>query len=346
MREQTGRPAAGSNADSRMSGARGGTRSVLITGATGVVGRRVVPALAALGHRVTAVGRSAEKRAWLEAQGARGVALDILDRKASRRVMEDAGVDVVLNLATHMPSSMRRMMVRWSWRENDRVRRDGSAALVDAALGAGVGVFVQESFAPIYEDGGEDWIDERWFVRPAAYNRSALDAERSAARFTERGGTGIVLRFAGFYGPDRFLHEMLAVVRRGWAPLPGPADAFWSSLAHDDAAAAVVAALRIGAGTYNVCDDVPVTRQEFARVLAEALGVPAPRQLPSWLSRLGGRTMELLSRSQRMSNAKLKAATGWAPRWRSVREGIPAAVAALNAGGSAAAPARAATRSA
>jgi nucleoside-diphosphate-sugar epimerase len=303
-------------------------RSVFVTGATGVIGRRVVPQLVALGHRVTAIGRGAEKRAWLETAGARAVALDLVDAGALQQAL--AGQDVVINLATHMPSSTFKMMLPWSWKENDRVRREGSAALADAALAAGVSRFIQESFAPVYEGGGERWIDETWPMRPAPYNRTVLDAERSAERFTAGGGTGLVLRFAAFYGPDPFLREMIGVVRRGWAPLPGPRGAYWSSVGHDDAAAAVVAALGIPAGIYNVCDDDPVTREEFADVMAAAARLQAkPRPMPRWMTALGGKTIELLSRSQRMSNRKLKGATGWAPSWSSVREGMPAAVNAL-----------------
>lgn len=296
---------------------------ILVTGATGVVGSHLVPMLVARGHRVTAVGRTPEKRARLESQGARAVALDLLDGAAARRAVE--GQDVVVNLATHMPSSTLRMMLPWAWKENDRVRREGSAALAEAARQAGVSRFIQESFAPVYEDGGDRWIDETWPVRPAPYNRTVLDAERSAMRFGEGGGTGIVLRFAGFYGPDAFLRDMLGVVRRGWAPLPGAAGAYWSSVAHEDAAAAVAAALDIPGGIYNVCDDEPLTRREFADVAALAIGAAPPRLMPGWLAAMGGKTMALLSRSQRMSNARLREASGWSPRWRSAREGLPVA---------------------
>jgi nucleoside-diphosphate-sugar epimerase len=179
----------------------------------------------------------------------------------------------------------------------------------------------------VYDDGGARWIDEQWPQRPAPYNRTVLDAERAAARFAAGGGAGVVLRFAGFYGPDPFLRDMLDVVRRGWAPLPGPAGAYWSSVSHDDAAAAVLAALDVPAGAYNVCDDEPLTRREWADALAQGAG--RPRLMPGWLAAVGGATMELLSRSQRMTNGKLKGASGWAPRWRSARAGLRAAVGAL-----------------
>jgi len=329
LTERCGRPPAEEGVGGGPDVTPPGGRSVFVTGATGVVGRRAVPLLVARGCRVTAVGRTPEKLAWLEAHGARATSVDLFDAEGLRRALAESGADSVLNLATHMPPSALRMMLPWSWRENDRVRREGSARLVDAALGAGVSRFVQESFAPIYEDAGAEWIDEGAPVRPAPYNRTVLDAERSASRFAEGGGVGVVLRFAGFYGPDPMLRTMMSVVRRGWAPLPGAVDAYWSSVSHDDAATAAVAALELPTGTYNVCDDEPLTRAEFAAAVALPLDAPAPRTMPGWMTRLGGSSVELLSRSQRMSNAKLRKASGWAPEWRSARVGIPVAVAAL-----------------
>ena len=109
---------------------------IFMTGATGVVGRRAVPLLVQQGHRVTAVGRTPEKRAALERMGAEPVALDLLDRSAAGRAV--GGHDAVVNLATHIPSSTK-MFFRASWRENDRVRREGSATLADAARQAVAG---------------------------------------------------------------------------------------------------------------------------------------------------------------------------------------------------------------
>jgi 2-alkyl-3-oxoalkanoate reductase len=301
---------------------------VIVTGATGVIGRRVVPALVRRGYQVTAVGRTPAARAALEGMGARAIALDLLDRRAAWRAL--AGQHVTVNLATHIPRSLPAMLLPWAWRENDRLRRDGAAALVAAALEAGVTRFVQESFAPVYADGGDRWIDEAWPQRPAPNNRTVLDAEAAAGRFTRAGGTGVVLRFAGFYGPDAFLRALLGMVRRGWSPLPGPPGAYWSSISQRDAAAAVVAALAVPEGTYNVSDEAPLTRREWGEALAAAAGLPPPRPAPAWLARLGGRRVEVLSRSQRISSARLRAASGWAPQDPSAREGLRAAVAALD----------------
>jgi nucleoside-diphosphate-sugar epimerase len=299
-------------------------KRIFVTGATGVVGMHALPRLIAQGHDITAIGRSDAKRRQLESIGARAIALDMFDEGASRAALE--GMNVVINLATHMPASAMTMMLPWSWKENDHVRREGSAALARAARSAGVTRFMQETFAPVYEDAGDRWIDESWPQRPAPYNRTTLDAERSAMRFSDEGGEGVVLRFAGFYGPDPMLHEMIGMMKKGMSPLPGSPSAYWSSIAHEDAASAVVALVSAPAGIYNVCDDTPLTRHEWTGALAAAAGVKQPRPMPKLLAALGGKSMELLSRSQRMSNRKLKAASGWAPKWPSAKEGLPKAV--------------------
>jgi 2-alkyl-3-oxoalkanoate reductase len=109
-------------------------------------------------------------------------------------------------------------------------------------------------------------------VKPSKYNRTVLDAERSAERFTRGGRQGIVLRFAAFYGPDSpQTQEMIKFARKGWAPLPGSPTSFFSSLSHDDAATAVLAALNAEAGTYNVVDDEPLRHHEYFESLAKYL---------------------------------------------------------------------------
>lgn len=298
---------------------------IFVTGATGVVGRRAVPLLVRAGHQVTGVARTPEKAAALEQAGAKAVAVDLFDAAALRAAI--AGHEAVINLATAVPKGMR-IMLPGSWRGMDRIRRDASALIADAALAGGVERLVQEAFAPVYEDGGDRWIDESWPLRPARYNRSVLDAERSAARFTQAGRTGVVLRFGFFYGPDPggATLDLVAAVRRGWAPWFGSPEGFLPALTHDDAATAVVAALGVPAGTYNVVDDEPLRRRECFGALAAALGVAPPRFLPAWMARLAGSMGETLARSLRISNRRFRDASGWAPRYPSAREGWPAVV--------------------
>lgn len=294
--------------------------NVLVTGATGVIGRRLVPLLLARGDAVTAVGRDASRLRALAQLGARTAALDIFDREAARRAME--GHDAVVNLATHVPPGMRGFLPG-AWRAMDHVRRDGSAALVDAAIAAGVGRFVQESFAPIYADAGDQWVTETSPVQPARYNRSTLDAERSAERFGRAGGVGVTLRFALLYGPgDAFTMQIVDAIRRGWMPVFGRREGWFAMVSHDDAASAAAAALAVPGGIYNVVDDEPLRRADFARLLATRLGAAPPRFLPAWIARLAPPVGETIARSLRLSNAKLKKASGWRPRYANSVEGI------------------------
>src|SRR6476619_7790456 len=170
---------------------------VFLTGATGVVGRRLVPLLLNAGHDVTAAVRSSVTRAELTTKGVRAIEVNLFDSGAVIRAV--AGQDVVVNLATHIPDPSR-MFLPWAWRENDRLRRVASAILVHASLASTVRRFVQESFAPIYPDNGSEWIDERVSLSPLGFNRSILDSEASAERFSQTGRAGIELRFGGFYG--------------------------------------------------------------------------------------------------------------------------------------------------
>ena len=298
---------------------------VFVTGATGVIGRRVIPQLVSAGHDVTAVARSAERGAALSKQGARPLQVDLFDPSAVRAAV--AGHDVVVNLATHIPPSSKAFFPS-SWRENHRIRREVSRNLVDAAFAAGASRMIQESFVGVYPDGGEQWITEELAPDPAPHARSALDAERQAQRFSESGGTGVVLRFALFYAHDAsYTIDTIASARKGIAATFGRHDGFVSSIHLDDAAAAVVSALKVPAGAYNVGDDEPLRRRAYFEALADALGARPLWLPPAWMAKLSGSVGETVGRSHRLSNAKLKQATGWAPRYRSVAEGWRSVVA-------------------
>lgn len=296
---------------------------IFITGASGVIGRRLVPQLVAGGHQVSAVARSPAKHNELETLGARPVSVDLFDGTSIAQSM--AGHDTAINLATHIPHSIAKTLLPGAWRENDKLRRITSSLLVNAAIAKGVARVIQESFAPVYAGQGDAWITEESALQPVRYNRTVIDAEQAAERFARSGGVGIVLRFAGFYGPDSTqLGDMLQSVRRGMLPLPGDPEAHFSFVSHDDAAAAVVAALSLPSGAYNVVDDDPVTRRVLGDTLATLLGVKQPRPVPKWITRLLGSIGELMSRSQRISNRKLREASDWRPRYPSIREGLRA----------------------
>ena len=294
---------------------------IFVAGATGVIGRRLVPLLVGAGADVTGVARSPEKKKQLEKQGARAAKLDLFDPAAVEAAV--AGHDVVINMATKIPSGMR-LFAPGAFNENIRIRTEASQNLASAAIAAGARRFIQESFSPAYPDRDDSWIDEEVAIDPPKYIESVSNAESAAAEFTRSGGAGVVLRFSMFYGPDSSLTlDMLNAVRNGFAPTFGGGSAYMSSIYTDDAASAVVAALSVPAGVYNVTDDVPLRRRDAFDLLAKAMRVRPPRIMPGWLTRAFGSIGETLGRSHRVSNAKLKNASGWTPGVPSLREGWP-----------------------
>jgi nucleoside-diphosphate-sugar epimerase len=298
---------------------------VFVAGATGVLGRRVLPLLVAGGHEVTGVARSPEKADLLRSLGASPATVDLFDAGAVKDAV--AGHEVVVNLATHIPPTTRAAMPG-AWRENERIRSTVPVHLVDAALATGAGRYVQEALAFIYADAGGEWVDEDAPVDGGSFNQGVHRAEEEAARFTAAGGTGVVLRFGLFHGPDSDQTlQAIALARKGMAMTLGPADAYLSIIEVHDAARAVVAALGAPAGIYNVVDDEPLTRRAYADALAAALGRTKPLRLPPQVAaKLGGSKTSLLARSERVRNARFKEATGWAPQHPSAREAWAAIV--------------------
>src|SRR5829696_1794055 len=180
-----------------------GMNEIVITGSTGVVGRRAVEA-------------------------------DVFDEAALRRVFE--GADAVVNLLTHIPTADR-MADPSAWEENDRLRTEASAAIARAAGAARVQRLVQESIAFVYADGGDAWLDEDAPVAGGGVTTSALTAERNARELFE--GDTVVLRFGLFIGPDSGSSRAALEAARGGASIAaGPSGAYRPTLWLDDAAAA------------------------------------------------------------------------------------------------------------
>ena len=281
---------------------------IVITGSTGVIGRRAVRALIAAGHRVTGVTRSARGRERLESLGASAVDADVFDEASLQRAFD--GADTVINLLTHVPSADR-MADPAAWAENDRVRTEASAAIARAAQAAGVKRLVQESIAFVYADGGDAWLDEDAPVAGGGVTTTALTAERNARELF--GGDTVVLRFGLFMGPDSGSAQAALEAAHGGASVAaGPPGAYRPTLWLDDAAAAIAAAVDVPAGTYNVADADPPTNAEIDAALAAVAGVEALRTRPPQDSPL--------ARSQRVSSRRLREASGWAPRMRAGTE--------------------------
>lgn len=300
---------------------------VFVAGGTGAIGGHAVRALVAVGHVVSALARSPEKAAALADQGAVPVAVSIFDRSALTAVF--AGHDAVVNLTSAIPP-MTQFMRTKAWEANDRVRTEGSAAIADAAVAAGVDRVVQESVSMLYPDRGAEWVDEDVPTDRYPMARANLAAEGNANRFTDSGRTGVVLRFGWFYGPGATHSEQfLALARRHITVQMGRPGGYVSSIHVADGGAAVAAALHAPAGTFNVVDDEPLTKRGYADALAAAAGKAPWARVPGRAALLLGDRSTSLTRSLRVSNRRFRTATSWAPAYPSAREGWTATTTAL-----------------
>ena len=308
--------------------------TIFFTGATGVLGRGAVPQLLDGGHVVRALARTDERAAVIAAAGAEPVVGDIYDVDDMKRAIADA--DTVVHVATRIPPFTRAWRAS-AWAENTKLRTAATRLLVDAALANGVARFVAESITFIYRDGGSAWIDEQSPIEASiAAMAPVIALESEVERFTAEGGTGVALRFGAFYGVDaRSTDELLRIAKWRLAPAFGDPEGYFSSIDTDDAARAVAASVRAPAGVYNVVDDVPLTRREYADAFAAAFDLGKLRMLPPWLLKLGGAAAEAMMRSQRVSHAAFTAATGWTPERPSAVEGWKAVAAARKRGFSA-----------
>ena len=295
---------------------------VFLTGGTGVVGRSLVPELVAAGHDVRAVCRREEAAVAVRSAGAEPVTVDLFDADAVADAV--VGSEAVLHLATNVPMMSKATRAK-GWDVHNRLRTEATRNLVVAARAAGAQRFVKESITFVYADAGDAWIDEDAPLIPdLGLLASTVDGEQSALDFASDGGVTVVLRFGLFYGGSRNRGTddalKLAKVRR--SAIAGSADAYMSSIHCDDVASAVIAALGVETGIYNVTDDAPVPRGEYLAAFADAFGIKAPKPTPTRLMKLaGGPAAAALTASQRVSNRKFRAATGWQPRYPDVAKG-------------------------
>lgn len=299
-----------------------------VTGGTGAIGREAVRALLHAGHTVRALARTDAKARWLAEQGATPVEVSLFDEDALTAAFD--GCQAVANLASALPATSQ-FIFPWAWRRNHQVRVDGSRAVVNAAIRAGVETVVQESVAMLYPDNGTAWITEETPPDRFSIAEANLAAESNAERFSAHGGNGVVLRFGWFYGPGaKHAEEFFALARHGLCVSMGPDDSYVSSIHVADAGRAVEAALTAQAGIYNVVDDTPLTKRQYADALAAAAERPARIRAPGRAARLLGDKTLGLRRSLRVSNQRFRAATDWTPQYASANEGWTATAAVLN----------------
>jgi nucleoside-diphosphate-sugar epimerase len=303
---------------------------VFVAGASGAIGTRLVPQLIDQGHEVIGTFRSPGHDQRVRALGAEPVVLDLLDPAAVRRAVLAARPDAIIHQATALADVRFGRSLDRSFGPTNRLRTEGTDALLAAAREAGVARFVAQSFASYrYAREGGPVKTEADRLEP---DPPAMAAETNAAmRHLDEAVTaagGIALRYGGFYGADN--DGLVSPVRKRQFPIIGAGGGISSFIHLDDAAAATVLALEHdGAGLYNIVDDEPAPMSEWLPALAAALGAKPPRRVPLWLARLvAGKGMVMMAVGSRgASNSKAKRELGWTLRYPSWRQGFPAAYA-------------------
>ncbi len=305
---------------------------VFLAGATGAIGRRLVPQLVEAGHEVIAMTRSKEKLGKLYELGAEPVLCDVFDAGWLGPVVARGEPDAVINELTDLPQSLNPRKLKEYYAANNRVRREGIANLLSAARGAGVRRFLVQGAAYWYAPTGgavkaEEaplYLDAPAPIGPAVQTiKEVEDAVLSAD-----GIEGVVLRYGMFYGPGTWYAKDGDVgrqVRKRRYPMIGHGEGTFSFIHIDDAAAATVAALeRARPGVYNVVDEEPATAAEWMPLYAEALGAKRPLRVPAFLARMiaGDALVTWMLGLRGASNEKIKEELGWRPRYKSWRQGF------------------------
>ncbi|HEX6385535.1 MAG TPA: NAD(P)-dependent oxidoreductase [Anaerolineae bacterium] len=304
---------------------------VFIAGATGVLGRRVVDSLVADGYEVVGLSRSQQNTDWLSSHGALPRRGDLFNQEQISEITADC--DAILHLATAIPTGARPR--KRDWAMNDLIRREGTRALVGAALHNNCQLYVQQSITRIYGDHGAEWVDESTPLPEKQLDviQSAVDMEQIVQDAAAHGLPATILRLGIFYSHDSaHTQAMFQLMPRRSYPIVGAGGGYWSQLHVDDAAAAVCQVVKqpgacIGQ-TFNVCDNLPIQYGNLMAFVAETLNAPQPRRIPVWLARLllGNLTVGPLLASTRCRNECFKNQTGWQPKYPTYREGIPAEV--------------------
>ena len=305
---------------------------VFVAGASGAIGRRLVPQLIDAGHEVIGTHSSPASAELLRGLGANPLALDLLDPRAVRQAVRDSEPDAVVHQATALANMKFGRNFDRTFAMTNRLRTEGTDALLAAAREAEVGRFVAQSFASYRYAREGGWVkteDDPLDPSPPKHTRES----NAAMRHLEDAVTGagvIVLRYGGFYGAAN--DGLIEPVRKRQFPIVGDGSGIMSLVHLDDAAAATVLALdHDGPAIYNVVDDEPAPVREWLPVYAEALGAEPPRHVPRWLARLfaGEAAVVWGTEARGASNAKAKRELGWTLRYPTWRTGFAAAYATI-----------------
>jgi nucleoside-diphosphate-sugar epimerase len=307
--------------------------NVFIAGATGAVGRTLIPKLIAEGHTVTGTTRSEAKAASLRDLGADAVLMDGLDRDSVMAAVTAAKPDAIVHQMTALSGDFDFRDVDKTFAMTNRLRTEGTEHLLAAAQAVGARRFIAQSYAgwPNAQTGGPvkaetDPLDPD----PPRGIRETHAAIRRVESLTTAAG-GIVLRYGGFYGPGTGLApggDQLELVRKRKFPLIGDGGGIWSFAHTEDVATGTIAALDRGreGEIYNIVDDDPAPVREWLPMLARSIGAKPPRHIPAWLARrlASPAAVMMMTTARGASNAKAKGELDWTPAWPSWREGFAA----------------------
>jgi nucleoside-diphosphate-sugar epimerase len=302
---------------------------VFVTGATGALGRHLVPGLIAAGHEVTATTRTSAKVAQLREAGAEPVVLDGLDREAVIAAVLAASPEVIVHEMTALADMRSLRNMDRVFAATNELRTRGTDNLLAAAERAGTRRVIAQSAERMNERSGgpvkteKDPLDSRP-VRSAARTVAAIRHVEQTV--PEAVPEGIVLRYGSFYGPGAS-QPLLDMVRKRQMPVIGGGTGIWSFIEMTDAAAATLAAVGRGApGIYNITDSDPAPVAEWLPYLAKVADAKPPLRVPAWVGRLlaGEFVVVQMTSARGTSNEKARKELGWEPRYASWREGFRA----------------------
>src|SRR5919201_1871726 len=301
---------------------------VFVAGASGAIGRRLLPQLVAGGHEVTATTHSPGKTDQLRGLGAKPEVVDGLDASAVSGAVARAEPDAIVHQMTALSGKpdMRRFD-RWFAATNE-LRTRGTDILLAAAREAGVRRFVAQSYTGWTNPRSGGLVkseDDPLDPAPLKTQTETLAAIRHVEQTVPASPLdGLVLRYANLYGPGAS-EPLVELVRKRRFPVIGDGGGVWSWIHVDDAVAATVAGLERGRpGVYNIADDEPARVSEWLPYLAEVVGAKPPLGVPKWVARLaaGAVPVRWMTEGRGASNEKAKLELGWRPAWRSWREGF------------------------
>ena len=306
---------------------------IFVAGATGVLGRRLIPLLTASGHTVVGTTRTASKLEELRSAGAEPVVLDVLHRDAVCRAVTASRPDVVVQQATALAAMRNVKRFDEEFVLTNRLRTEGTQHLLAAALDAGATRFIAQSYTgwPNNHDGSRiKTEDDPLDPNPPEGLRRTLNAIRRLEQMVRdaKGITGIILRYGSFYGPGTsiasggYVYEML---RKRSFPVVGGGAGVWSFIHIDDAAAATRLAIESGpSGIYNIVDDEPAEVSVWLPELARIIGAKPPMRVPKWIARfaIGEAGVLMMTQIRGSSNARAKRVLGWKPLYATWRKGF------------------------